>query len=705
MRILIVLCALCLIQCSGNPFSRNPAASQKILDKSGYLYDPADTSCDGFPRLAVETLPGTCLGLVLPRDRAVEKESNKSFIMPRTLAQVPGTNHFLVVDMGGWKDNNGSLYLLRPDSGGKYGLKLLKAGLNKPHGLHVNSDGFVYLGETHRISRFRFTNGQMGAWELVIDHLPRPKGDMHPLTQFTFDPRNNDLFLNTGAPTDHCYVKNNGTYSTCPDDAENGMAAIYRIPGEKLKSIPAGGIKVMEVTATGLRNSMAMAVHPSGTLVQGENGRDFPELEEPFEEINVIDLQQPGFHYGWPYCYNFHGLSPEWKFPENATAPLRDEFNKPVNCDLKQARNVGEYQAPHALIPPHAAPLHAGYYQGAMFGQQLNGKLIMTWHGYQPTGHRLVAYGVDEKGRPLTVAASANATYSFDTKGGCPVARPIAPAGGADRIAPYTELISRWDAQPGLRPRGAPVGFTVASDGSIWIAEDKNNRTIVRLARTDQPGIASDCDPANSNQLDPRIELLAWRHHLATHAGAAEGYGKMQKNLAQRYCTGCHANFQETAIAADRFSNLDFFVTNGWLQGKPEETKLYGAIAKNGSVPPMPPEGNAQFLGTPEGSALIKSTADWLATLPTDPGASIKRIKLKEGLRIRDRPGTNGTTVCGQFEKSGVVYLESSPKQEKVADGFVWVKAYVVPGDSRLFKQLCKYPEDGVFYTAIRKTK
>jgi hypothetical protein len=38
---------------------REVAASRKVLDTSGYLYDPTDRSCDGFPRLQVETMPGT----------------------------------------------------------------------------------------------------------------------------------------------------------------------------------------------------------------------------------------------------------------------------------------------------------------------------------------------------------------------------------------------------------------------------------------------------------------------------------------------------------------------------------------------------------------------------------------------------------------------------------------------------------------------
>jgi len=53
--------------------------------------------------------------------------------------------------------------------------------------------------------------------------------------------------------------------------------------------------------AKGLRNSMALTVHPQSELViQGENSMDLPDEDAPYEELNVL---KEGNHYGWPYCY------------------------------------------------------------------------------------------------------------------------------------------------------------------------------------------------------------------------------------------------------------------------------------------------------------------------------------------------------------------------------------------------------------------
>ena len=99
---LLALSSGLLLQCThSNPSSlRSP--SSPVIDKSGYAYNPADRSCDGYPRLNVGTMDGTCLGLAVPHEKAAWK-------MPRTIQQIPGTKDFLVVDMGGWAENRGAL--------------------------------------------------------------------------------------------------------------------------------------------------------------------------------------------------------------------------------------------------------------------------------------------------------------------------------------------------------------------------------------------------------------------------------------------------------------------------------------------------------------------------------------------------------------------------------------------------------------------
>ncbi len=705
---LSVIASLLSLQCSSvgsrSQTPRGLAGSGMILDKSGYLYNPQDRSCDGYPRVMVETLPGTCLGLVLPRDRATDPNTDKSFIKPRTILQIPQTDQFLVVDMGGWGPKNGRLFLLSKDSRGHYGLDLLKFPLEMPHGLALGPDGFFYIGERSKISRFHIERNIITDWQLVMGDLPRKEGYMHPLSQFIFDPRNGDLFINAGSPSDHCFVQGTGAYKSCPEESAQGQGAIYRVPAQKLQNIPSGGIKSYEVAASGLRNSMAMVISSTGFLVQGENSRDFPELEEPYEEMNVIDLNNNvGLHYGWPYCYNFSATSPEWLFPENKNLPIHKQFKKPVDCAQTQATSPGDYQAPYILMPPHVAPLHMNYYKGSMFAELFGGDLLVSWHGYQPTGHRLVAYTVNANGLPILINQSTTATFLSNQPGACPVEKKFEPHGGLARQAGYKEVISKWDEVKGLRPKGAPVGFTEASDGSIWIVEDRENRTILRLARTQTAHYQETCAHNPKNNMDPRIPLLAWRHEIKTHSELEAGYKQVQTQIIAKHCTGCHGNLQSADLALDQYSNLDFLFKNQWIVGKNlEKSKMYGAIARLEGYTPMPPLDKTQFFGTPEGERLNKILAAWIEKLPEDPDKSYQRNVVSDRRNIRAGPSAKGV-VCGQLQPKDIIYIDPRPESLVLAENYQWNKVYLVPGHSRLFAGKCAVPVDGVYFVSRDK--
>jgi len=705
MRFWLLAFVFTLIQCSSTQHKssslRETASSKMILDKSGYAYDPNDKSCDGYPRVQVETMPGTCLGMVLPRDRALDAASQKGFIKPRTIVQIPNTSQFLVVDMGGWAPKNGRLFLLQPSSKGPYEIKLLKFGLENPHGLALGPDGYFYVGEKNQISKFHFTNGQVTDWQLVIGNLARKEGYMHPLSQFVFDPRNGDLYINSGSPSDHCVVQGTGNYKTCPEEQAQGNGAIYRIPAAKLKNIPPGGVKFYEVAAMGLRNSIAMAISQGSYLVQGENSRDFPEAEEPYEEMNVIELDNGrGYHYGWPYCYDFHATSPEWLFPENKNLQITKQFTKPVDCQQRNPKEAGEYQAPWALMPPHVAPLHAAYYNGKLFENQFGGKLLMTWHGYQASGHRLVAYSVDAKGLPITKPADARSTYDFNQKAGCPTKKLFQPHGGMDRHASYTEIISKWNEVKNIRPKGSPVAFTEAQDGSLWIVEDRENRTILRLAKTETANYQESCDKSSINVPDPQVTLLAWRSAIRANPILEEGYRQVNSELIQKYCVGCHGNLQSIDIAEDRFSTLDFLVKNEWIHPKNlASSKLYGAITRSEGLTPMPPLDKPQFYGTPEGERLNKIVTQWINALPADVEQSYARFTISEKRNVRQQPSISAK-ACGQLLVGDVVSMDPRPSSIVTSDGYKWSRVYLVPGHSRIFKGVCPNAEDGVYYIA-----
>jgi glucose/arabinose dehydrogenase len=185
--------------------------------------------------------------------------------------------------------------------------------------------------------------------------------------------------------------------------------------------------------ASGLRNTMALAVLPSGQLVGATNARDFINLADPKLSDNELphdtyERIDAGADYGWPYCFDMNLASPE--FPA-------------FRCATKHA--------PTLLLPAHAAPLGMLFYRGSKL-PALNGKLIIPYHGYRDTGHRIVMLKVDDTGQPQ----------------------------GVPQV-----FVDEWDNHPGRNPQGCPVSVFEANDGSIFIAEDHNG-TLLRLSRAQQ---------------------------------------------------------------------------------------------------------------------------------------------------------------------------------------------------------------------------
>ncbi len=704
--------------------TRDISATRLQVDASGYAYDPRDTSCDGYPRLSVETAPGTCLGLVLHSKNSLDKKGALQLKMPRTIVAVPNSPHFLLADMGGWNPGQGSLFWLRHDGAGAYSVVRLLSRLDLPHGLALNpKDGFFYLGENSRITKFRFSaNGVASESMVVVDKLPDLDRHMHPLTQFVFNPVNGDLYINSGAPTDHCYQKDGSYKKRCPEEAINRMATIQRIPGAKLAQVTPNRAltsKDLEVVAQGLRNSMAMAVSLNGRfLLQGENSRDFPELEEPYEELNVVRLDRRELiqHFGWPYCYNFHGESPEWQeilIQDQKPYRIRPKSRaqemwgtNQFNCGRVPVAGTRSYQRPYALIPPHAAPLHAAFYSGEMFEAELQGHLLMSWHGYRPAGQRFVAYPTNDDGLPV-LRKEQTEHYGFNQPNGCTQKTPFKPRGGTQNtFAPYTELISGWGAERNLRPKGAPVGFAVASDGAIWIVEDKN-KTVVRLAKGPTYTNPQSCADNPTVEKDFNVELLAWRNALTESSPQAQRslarYREIRQELRQENrCVKCHSGLisKDLSDTPDDLSTLDFFVRSAWIRpGQPEQSPLYDVVTANRLAPRMPPAGYALLSEDAKGQALIRTIGDWISELPRDIDERWGQITTDRKRNIRRGPALSAE-VCGQFQADDRIYIDPRATARVQADGYQWLKVYLVPGHTRLVPGICQSPPDGVFYLA-----
>ena len=379
-------------------------------------YAPAMAAdlCDVLPRLNVTTPAGFCVGVL-----------GDGMKFPRGV--LPLTNgDVLVTDMAGWTANQGKLWLLKRQAGGKFERKLLLDKLDRPNGIVQGPDGMVYVGVVGRI--FRFDLRDPATITDVIGGTAKTPGlpglGLHLLTTMRFSPAG-DLYVNVGSSTDHCEGKD----GKAPDAGKpcasgEGREALGAIREYKM-AWPAGTVTGWSTHVHGLRNSMALAFHPAtGALWQAENSRDaiqaaMPQLKSdenlPHEELNLI---KAGQHYGWPYCYDSNVASPE--YPKTACA--------------------AKYTAPQRLLPGHAAPLGMTFYTASRFPAIYKNSLIIGYHGYRANGHRLVALLPDAAGAPLGKSV---------------------------------ELIGNWERK-GKQGRGAPVDVKQGQDGDIYLADDHN---------------------------------------------------------------------------------------------------------------------------------------------------------------------------------------------------------------------------------------
>jgi glucose/arabinose dehydrogenase len=628
-----------------------PAALCEPARKSGYalLPDKCGSGDLAFPGLRIDMKQGFCAGLVASEDDHLK--------FPRSIVQVPGHELFVVADMGGWGHTDGRLLLLDPRAANGKRLKELLTGLEYPFGLVIGPDRKLYASTAETIFRFDpLADNPRSTIETIIRHLPGrrltlPDGthvdeSAHPLKQFVFD-KTGRLFVNVGSHSDDCITPAPITKPCAPAEGASAMAAIWMFTPPAGGGFPAlrsnDADPPHQVYVRGLRNSMALALHPNFpdagyAFLQGENGRDLPDIFKPNEEINAIEQ---GKHYGWPYCYDLATPSPEFSRVLQS-GPYKN---------LCTANPI--YKQPFSLLPPHGAPLGMLYYHGAKF-PELEGRLLIGLHGYRPTGSRLLIYDVDEHGFPKPspapvryhVSCAAEPSRSFQTDAGEVAA------------APFEELISGWHRVNGMRPQGAPVGMTVAEDGAIWLVEDKN-QTVIRIDRAaGQPPEPLPCDMRSAAQID---QLAAF---VAKDAQNRDRLSTLRKNLVEKHCVGCHSDFALKPGQSDTEKDnavLRFMLSqDGWIYpGDPESGRLRTRLRGLGAEKLMPPGGES-LPKTEPGYARLLDTVDALVAKMV-PGT---RMRIKPGPPTRKFSARSGKE-CGEIPASKVVVVTQRSAVDK----------------------------------------
>lgn len=537
-----------------NFFSRSPA---NTLSKYRILGD-----CDGYPKIDVKTPAGFCVGLV----------SEGSLLKKPRTAAVINDQEVVVVDQGSWNPYDGKILLLRM-APGKSTLRELLNGesfpekdprreiVNRPHQITKGKDGKFYVGATTGF--FRFDPASPRPAETVEVLIPNlPSQGLHPLKAFAFD-KSGNVFINVGSATNVC--KKSGVTGarakSCPE-AENFQKGQAQI--RKYQFLANGKIDPkFEVYAKGLRNSVALVFDEKrNLLMQGENSRDaiheidakFSNSDLPHDEMNIIEKSK---HYGWPYCFDRNRNNPEWKY---------------MDCR--------GYAPPHLLLPPHSAPLAFHFYQGKLFPEWYRGRMLISLHGYEPKGHRIVAYKRDANGLPTGEPQSI--VWGWDTKG--------------------------------EQKFGSPVGLTELPDGSLLIVED-NNRKILRLFYDASQGQGLPVEEINqtSTEKDPQDPAEEAKRKQQLEAVLKlpnpPSFALYQANVIDKTCYTCHGGENAPGVQLLRH---DFEGNAQRIVAADKVREILEMMRGNPDYPTMPPQG---FDSEQERSEAERWLADWAETL------------------------------------------------------------------------------------------
>ncbi len=498
--------------------SESPKVAPKVLNQVSYGHDAlrkeaspsaykTSGMCNGLPKVSLKTAPGFCIGLV---------DNGEGLIKPRYTFQLDA-NHLLVSDMGGWKVNNGKFYLLTY-ANSKWNRKLFfdastsstekKCILDRPHQIVAGPNNQIYLTSASCIATLQWPLNETVDKSISIKITNLPTDGLHSGKVIEFD-QQGTMYLNVGSATDNCELETTDRCEEIEGNAARGVIRKYTQLGDQSFD------PNFEIYARGQRNSMALFWdEKTQVLWAGENSRDYIDRkdsalngnEKPSDELNLI---QKGDQLDWPYCYDDGKRSPE--FP---------------NADC------AAYQKPHLLFPAHASPLGFLMYTGKLFPKWYQNRLLISFHGYAPYGHRIVAYKRNDMFQP--------------------VGEPLS-------------IVYGWDAAAG-QSVGSPVGITQALDGSVFITED-NSQKILQLFYDSKLGDGTPVAElklgsikVDNSQLAIDFKKAEEKRKLIMEAKLKKSdvplFSQIQSKLIDQNCTMCHGSLSYPGMQILKYDDV-----------------------------------------------------------------------------------------------------------------------------------------------------
>lgn len=356
---------------------------------------------------------------------------------PRILRTAPNGDVFVAETAAG------RVKVLRAPSGaGKAAqVETFASGLEGPFGIAfwpASNPRFVYVAETNRVVRFAYKDGDLkasGKPQVVVAQLSPTSGG-HTTRDLVFSRDGTRMFVSVGSGSN---VSPGGEPKSGDAlrqwEASHAVGAAYGDEEKRADVLvfdPEG--KNGRIFATGIRNCVGLAVHPTASDVWcSTNERD--GLGDDLVPDYVTRVKEGGF-YGWPWFY---------------LGGHEDPRHAGARPDLKDKAIV-----PDVLLQAHSASLGLAFYDGTAFPPAYHGDgfaaLHGSWNRALRTGYKVVRIRM----------------------------RDGVPTGEYEDF--LTGLVNN-EREVWARP----VGVAVAKDGAILVSEDGNG-TIWRVSYVNGKG-------------------------------------------------------------------------------------------------------------------------------------------------------------------------------------------------------------------------
>lgn len=277
----------------------------------------------------------------------------------RFFARAPDGRIF-VTDMHDLSDNKlGAVYILdewNAETGKFSKVVPYMTNLRNPNSVQfytdANGQDWLYLAETDRLTRRKFTRGETQPSDLKPQTLAAfpdyglsyKYGGWHLTRTIAFSPEGK-LYVSVGSSCNAC------------DEKEELRASV-------LEMNPDGSGQ--RAFAKGLRNAVDLKWIGKNFFATNQ-GSDHLGLDKPDETFYAL---KDGADYGWASCYSANG-----KIFFDTTAP--NTLKKPT-ARLKSCENVS---APYAFFPAHASALGFDYFDEADSDAVIKNSFLVALHG------------------------------------------------------------------------------------------------------------------------------------------------------------------------------------------------------------------------------------------------------------------------------------------------------------------------------------